>query len=475
MVVDVAVEHADDERRRRAAGLLELVAVDRVGVGLGDDADAGPAGVAEHGDLGPFAAQRQAQQAVGARRPRGIAGVVAELADLGRRLVHDRQRRPAKRAAPALEQRVARSARRARRRRPGRRRRGRGPTRRRARRPSPGRAPPCGRSPTAPAGSTGSRRARRRRRRGRRGRRRPGTVRRRSRRMRPQRRRAARSSAALARSSVVGVERLGGDASAASTSAAYASSWSSRAVIAGDELVMVGQGEHAGQAAQGLVDAARPRPRRRRSHRRAASAASSPPSSSSAVGDRAGRRTADDADDAAHGRSGYRWVRRRHRQLGARRGSRRGAGVSALDGRPAMRSAPTASACASVGASTITRTSGSVPLGRTSTRPWPPSSASTRGDLGGDALGGVGHRRLDRHVDEDLRQAGHRRRGEVGQRPSRPRGRRRASDEPGQQAVARRRQVAEDDVTALLAAERVARRRRAPPARSGRRRPSRRR
>ena len=60
-------------------------------LGSRDDADAGPAGVAEHGDLGPRAAQGEAQEGVvgdaGAQRP----GVVAELADLGRRLVHEGQ------------------------------------------------------------------------------------------------------------------------------------------------------------------------------------------------------------------------------------------------------------------------------------------------------------------------------------------------------------------------------------------------
>ena len=49
VVVDVAVERGDDVRRHDAAGLLDLVAVQRMGVGLADDPDARPAGVTEHG------------------------------------------------------------------------------------------------------------------------------------------------------------------------------------------------------------------------------------------------------------------------------------------------------------------------------------------------------------------------------------------------------------------------------------------
>ena len=85
----------------------ELVAVDGVGVGLGDDADAGPAGVAEHGELGPGAAQGQAQQGVGGDGLAHHPGVVAELADLGRRLVHDRQGPAGEAGGAGLEQRVA--------------------------------------------------------------------------------------------------------------------------------------------------------------------------------------------------------------------------------------------------------------------------------------------------------------------------------------------------------------------------------
>ena len=70
-------------------------------------------------------------------------------------------------------------------------------------------------------------------------------------------------------------------------------------------------------------------------------------------------------------------------------------------GRPVVpqRSRTTAASCSAVasatrgvGASTITRTSGSVPLGRTSTRPVVAELGLDGGDLGGDAVGGVGHR-----------------------------------------------------------------------------------
>ena len=55
---------------RRAAGRLELVAVDRVGVGFGDDADARPTRVAEHRRARRGAATRQPQQLVAGDAPR---------------------------------------------------------------------------------------------------------------------------------------------------------------------------------------------------------------------------------------------------------------------------------------------------------------------------------------------------------------------------------------------------------------------
>jgi hypothetical protein len=67
VVVDVAVQHG---HRVRALALgarhLGLLAVDRVAVGLADDADAGPAGVAEH---------RHARLGLGEREPQQVVGV----------------------------------------------------------------------------------------------------------------------------------------------------------------------------------------------------------------------------------------------------------------------------------------------------------------------------------------------------------------------------------------------------------------
>ena len=88
-VVDVAVERGDDVGGVVAA-FGQLGAVDRVGVGLADDADRGPAGVAEH-DRHGVAGERQPQQVVGPEGGAQRGGVVAQLADLGRRLVDERQ------------------------------------------------------------------------------------------------------------------------------------------------------------------------------------------------------------------------------------------------------------------------------------------------------------------------------------------------------------------------------------------------
>ena len=68
---------------------LDLEAVDRVGVGLADDADARPARVPEDQRRRPIPRQGQAQQVVGQQVGPHRGGVVAELADLGRRLVHE--------------------------------------------------------------------------------------------------------------------------------------------------------------------------------------------------------------------------------------------------------------------------------------------------------------------------------------------------------------------------------------------------
>ena len=92
VVVDVAVE-GRDHVRARAGGRrrLELVAVDRVGVRLGDDADARPPRVTEHRGACRRRRDRDAQQVVAGDRGTQRTGVVAELADLGGRLVDERQ------------------------------------------------------------------------------------------------------------------------------------------------------------------------------------------------------------------------------------------------------------------------------------------------------------------------------------------------------------------------------------------------
>ena len=111
-------------------------------------------------------------------------------------------------------------------------------------------------------------------------------------------------------------------------------------------------------------------------------------------------------------------------------------------------------ASSAVGASTITRTSGSVPLARSRTRPGRAEFGLDSGDVVGHQLGHVGHAGADAHVDEHLRQRRHRVRGDLGEWASRS-----LHDveqrERRQQAVAGRGVVGEDDVTALFAAERV--------------------
>ena len=86
MVVDVAVERADHIRAWFAFGLF---AVERVRVGLADDADTGPARMAEHEALHAVLAERRLQQRVVANRCAQRVHVVAELADLGGVLVDE--------------------------------------------------------------------------------------------------------------------------------------------------------------------------------------------------------------------------------------------------------------------------------------------------------------------------------------------------------------------------------------------------
>ena len=153
VIVDVAVERADHVGPFVA---VELLMVERVRVGLGDDADARPPRVPEHHHLGGV--DRPARGAAARRRgsaSRSDRGVVAELADLGRRLVHERQH-VARRPAPTRNRRAGRrhAAR------PGgrprvRRGRGRDGAPAGGARRSRGRAPRAGRSPTTRPGPTG--------------------------------------------------------------------------------------------------------------------------------------------------------------------------------------------------------------------------------------------------------------------------------------------------------------------------------
>jgi hypothetical protein len=104
VVVDVAVEGGQHVRPLAAVGLDR---VERVGVGLGDDPDAGPPGVPEHGRQRARDGERPAEQLVLAQgRPQGGA-VVAELADLGRRLVGEDEGPAPDPHRPGGEERVA--------------------------------------------------------------------------------------------------------------------------------------------------------------------------------------------------------------------------------------------------------------------------------------------------------------------------------------------------------------------------------
>ena len=115
------------------------------------------------------------------------------------------------------------------------------------------------------------------------------------------------------------------------------------------------------------------------------------------------------------------------------------------------RSAASAAASASV-ASTITRTSGSVPEGRTSTRPSSPSSSSTSRTRLQKA---VSPRSWSAPPTATLRRTcGHpgEHRGQLGERPPAP-GHRVEEHDPGEGAVAGGGVIGEDHVPRLLAAE----------------------
>jgi len=87
VIVDVTVECGDEIRGSR--GGLQLLAVHRVGVGLGNDADARPPRVAEHGHPRTLATDEQPQKVVGGDGTAHHARVVTEFADFGGRFVHE--------------------------------------------------------------------------------------------------------------------------------------------------------------------------------------------------------------------------------------------------------------------------------------------------------------------------------------------------------------------------------------------------
>ncbi len=90
MVVDVPVD-GDGDVGPSVTALALLLVVERVGVGLRHDAHTGPPGVAEDGDAGARSSQGAVQEVVGGDGLAQGPGVVAQLADLRRRLVHQAQ------------------------------------------------------------------------------------------------------------------------------------------------------------------------------------------------------------------------------------------------------------------------------------------------------------------------------------------------------------------------------------------------
>ena len=167
------------------------------------------------------------------------------------------------------------------------------------------------------------------------------------------------------------------------------------------------------------------------------------------VGRRAVRGAPYDGDNSAHRGTSVEARRPRLRPIRDGPGSPR---YSAFDARPARGRRPTRPRLRS-GASTMTRTTGSVPELRTTTRPRSPNSAST-------CRAAVPYRR---HARGRRRERGARSRapaaGASCRRPTpRPTCRCRASeiadDQAGEHAVAGRREIGEHDVTRLLAADR---------------------
>ena len=111
-------------------------------------------------------------------------------------------------------------------------------------------------------------------------------------------------------------------------------------------------------------------------------------------------------------------------------------------------------AACSVGASTITRTSGSVPLGRSSTRPPSPRSASTArtsAQIGSARVSGKSTIR-NGHVAQHLGESVHHGGRQAGQRLAGP-DHQVQQEQSGQHPITRGGQIAEDDVAGLLPSE----------------------
>ena len=87
-VVDVAVQDGGDIRARL---IVDLVGVEWVGIGLADDADAGPTRVAQDDRLDLRCTERLPQEGVGHDRGAKCARVVTEFTDLGSGLVDETQ------------------------------------------------------------------------------------------------------------------------------------------------------------------------------------------------------------------------------------------------------------------------------------------------------------------------------------------------------------------------------------------------
>ena len=87
-VVDVAIEYCGDVG---AAHLIGLFRVERMCVGLTDNANAGPASMAEDNCFDIWRIKRMAKQRVRNDRSAKRSGVVAEFTDLGRCFINKTQ------------------------------------------------------------------------------------------------------------------------------------------------------------------------------------------------------------------------------------------------------------------------------------------------------------------------------------------------------------------------------------------------